>query len=140
MIEAGTFALLAFASIDDMLRKKINLVLIIAFGVLGIGLRIYLRDMALWEVIAGAAIGAVLLLVGVLSRGQIGSGDACLLMTTGIYLGFWENLTLLWLASFVAGIISLGFWLICHKGRKYKIPFAPFLLGAYVSMVVIGGW
>lgn len=82
------------------------------------------------------AVGAGLFGLSLLTREAIGSGDALLLLVTGSFLGGRWNALLLLAAWTVAGIWS-GFLLVFHKaGKQSRIPFAPFLLLAYMGMLL----
>ena len=72
-----------------------------------------------------------------LSKEQLGKGDAMVILCLGLYLGFsWSLSVLLW-GLLAASAVSL--WLICFKKRSSRetIPFIPFLTVGYV--LVWGG-
>lgn len=54
----------------------------------------------------GMSVGIALLLYSLVTHESIGYGDGCLFVMTGLFLGIWENLVLLLLASVLAGIGS----------------------------------
>ncbi len=101
-------------------------------------MQLYLGEAALWSIAAGVGVGLVLLVISLISDGQVGLGDAAVVIVTGIFLGFWQNLGLLWLSTTLAGCCSLVLWLVFRKGRKYEVPFIPFMLVAYACMEFIG--
>ena len=93
-------------------------------------------DQALGAAVAGMAVGAGLFGLSLLTREAIGSGDALLLLVTGSFLGGRWNALLLLAAWTVAGIWS-GLLLVFHKaGKQSRIPFARFLLLAYMGMLL----
>ena len=93
-------------------------------------------DRAVAAAVVGMVVGAGLFGLSLLTREAIGSGDALLLLVTGSFLGGRWNVLLLLAAWTVAGIWS-GFLLVFHKaGKQSRIPFAPFLLLAYMGMLL----
>ena len=61
--------------------------------------------------------------------------DAYFVMT-GLFLGFWENLVLLLLASVLAGIGAAVLLFFRKKKKKERIPFVPFVFTAYVLLLL----
>jgi high-affinity Fe2+/Pb2+ permease len=55
---------------------------------------------------------------------------------TGLFLGIWENLVLLLLASVLAGIGSAVLLFFRKKKKKERIPFVPFVFTAYVLLLL----
>ena len=96
----GALSLLALV---DYKIKKIPVVPLILTGILGMILHIIYGGREIEDILFGIAIGIVLYIVSEISKGKIGKGDAFLFMVTGVYLGFWNNLVLLWAASVMAG-------------------------------------
>jgi leader peptidase (prepilin peptidase)/N-methyltransferase len=84
----------------------------------------------------GAAIGLVLILLALVSGQVLGVGDGVVFVITGIFMGFWGNVELFLVSLWLAGILALFLLIVKKKGRKYQIPFVPFILGAYVLMLV----
>lgn len=87
----------------------------------------------------GAGVGGILLVISFLSRGKIGLGDGYLLCISGFALGVQQNLALLGYGLLFAGVVAVVM-LICKKAsRNTKMPFVPFLFGAYLLCLVQGG-
>jgi leader peptidase (prepilin peptidase)/N-methyltransferase len=80
--------------------------------------------------------GGLLLLIAILSRGGMGSGDVKFAAAVGIWLG-WKLTLFALLLAFLFGGIGSAFALIFKlKGRKDYIPFGPFIaLGVFLSML-----
>ena len=72
------------------------------------------------------------------SNHLIDTGDGLVLIDTGILLGAPDNLELFFTALFFAGIFALVSCVFFHKKRKDTFPFVPFLLIAYVGMLLWG--
>ena len=128
------FGLFYFAIIDYK-TKWIPVVPIVGLGILGFVLN-FMSGQLGGEQLLGMLVGAVLLLISVLTAESVGLGDALLFMCTGLFLGFWQNLTLLVGTLFLAGIFSLGCLLLKRKGRHDRVAMGPFILVAYVVFVL----
>ncbi len=87
-----------------------------------------------WQSLAGGVfVGVMLLFCALVTRGNIGMGDGLLLCITGLYLGFEKNLTLALGGLLLCGCCSAILLLTGRVNKKTGIPFAPFLLGAYLG-------
>lgn len=79
--------------------------------------------------------GGFFYLVAVLSRGGMGGGDIKMMAMVGAFLGWKAVLLTTLLGSLSGSIVGLFLMAVKGKGRKYKIPFGPFLaLGTLVSL------
>jgi leader peptidase (prepilin peptidase)/N-methyltransferase len=89
-----------------------------------------------WDALAGAALGwGLFYLVALLSRGGMGGGDIKLIAMIGAFLGWQQMLLTIMLGAFSGSIVGIGLMIFFGKGRKYAVPFGPFLsLGAVVSL------
>lgn len=83
-------------------------------------------------------VGIVLYLISILSHGKVGKGDAFLVTSMGVYLGFWNNLTILWMASVMAAIFGVVACVFFRKEKEESLPFVPFLLVAYLLFLCLG--
>lgn len=139
-MEAGCImGALSLLALVDYKIKKIPVVPLILTGILGMILHIIYGGREIEDILFGIAIGIVLYIVSEISKGKIGKGDAFLFMVTGVYLGFWNNLVLLWAASVMAGVVGVFVILSRKKRMDYKMPFVPFVLAAAFVMLIVGG-
>lgn len=69
------------------------------------------------------------------TRGQIGKGDCFLLGFVTIGMEGWQIVMVLFLSFVFAGIFGGLLMIVRKKGRKYQIPFAPFVLVGYVLTI-----
>ena len=76
--------------------------------------------------------GCVLLLIGKITRQEIGYGDGILLLVCGLCLGGKETIFLFVSGLFLMFPISLVLLLSGHTDRRAELPFAPFLLASYL--------
>ena len=96
----------------------------------------------IWQAALGAGIAlAVMGLIYVASRGQMGDGDVRLAPLLGLYLGYLNpgivpvGLFLGFLLGAVIGVVAMA---VGKAGRKTALPFGPFLAAGTVLAVFIG--
>lgn len=123
---------LAGASYEDCKEKQISLYLLMGAAVTGIALHLLCWEKSLTDILFGAAVGLMVLLLSWASRGSVGAGDGIMLMVSGIFLGFWENVVLLMMALLLVSMAALFLIVVKKKARNYRLPFLPFLLAAYL--------
>lgn len=128
--------MLALCSAEDIKKKRIRLNPLLAFGILGIFFHMLWRMQSIGDLLLGMTVGVLLLFLSVLTGGKIGMGDAVLLIVTGIYLGLRQNLELFFYGLLMCSMWALGLLILRKKSRKDSIPFVPFLLAAYMGMLV----
>ncbi|MCR4674938.1 MAG: prepilin peptidase [Lachnospiraceae bacterium] len=131
--------LLSLLAMEDFRSKKIPMVPVIICGILGVIFHILFHTRTIWDLLGGFAIGFVLYFISIFTKGKIGKGDGFLFMVTGVYLGFWNNLFLLWLSCVMAGLIGMGIIVLKHKGKNYQMPFVPFVLLSSFSLLLMRG-
>lgn len=139
MEAAGLLGLLGICGIEDFRIKRIRLVVVNGFAILGVVLHLVYERISWIDMLLGALIGVVLLVVGYFTKEKIGYGDGLIFVATGIYLGFWNNLILLWLSTTLAGIYGLILMVFKKKKKESEIPLVPFILGVYVISLFING-
>lgn len=86
------------------------------------------------------ACGLVLIVMFVIyfcSRGGMGLGDVFLAGALGAWLSPFTSALMLVLAFVMGGILALPI-LIFGKNRKYAVPFAPFLIAAFLLSFFYG--
>lgn len=125
----GVFAVTAY---HDWKEKTICLYAPLITGVFGILLHILNQEHTIGDILGGIAVGATVLLIGWISGECIGFGDGIMLIVSGIYLGFWANLSLFLTALLISGIAALFLLVTKKKGKNDRIPFLPFLFAAYL--------
>lgn len=135
IILLGMFGLYA---VEDIRKKRISVRYLWIFGAAGIAINLFQRSISVPDMLLGAAVGAALVAVSLLTRGSIGLGDGFLLMTAGIFLGGSSVLELLFISLLYAALVSLGMLAFRRWKRKREIPFVPFLLLGYLTMMVAG--
>lgn len=134
MEEVSLLGMLGLCAYEDIKKKQIRAVTVLLFGILGFIFHILNMKMDILNILGGMLVGAVLFIVSILSGEQIGKGDALMLTISGIYLGLWGNLILLWGSAFTLGLVGIG----CNifNKRTRALPLAPFLLIVYILILL----
>lgn len=112
----GLVGMLSICSVEDLWKRQIHLVVISAFGILGVLLHFYDGKQTALDMCGGMLVGIVLYLLSIFSHGKVGKGDAFLVTSMGVYLGFWDNMTVLgWHLSWRR---SLASWSVSFLERR----------------------
>lgn len=88
------------------------------------------------KIVCAMLVGGILWLIAVLSKEQVGFGDAYLFCVTGIFLDYIQNITLLLGTLFLLGIFCIGSFLLKKKGKNDSVAMIPFTLTAYVLFIL----
>lgn len=131
------FSFLTLFSVEDVRKKELDFMPIVGFLLIGIWFQAFVGKLPFPEIAGGAFLGVCLLAIGKLSKEAVGYGDGLLFLATGIYLGMWENLQLLWSSLWIAFLFSAVQMLVRKKDKKEEIPFVPFVWFSY--LIHLGG-
>lgn len=137
--ELFTLVMLSVFAWQDEKKKCINICMVfaaIAFALLYKGFK---ADTEAADVILGAAVGLSMILAAVFSKEQIGLADGFVFIFTGIMLGLWGNIILLFLSLGLSVIYAFYLIAVKKKSRKYEFAFLPFSLISYVAFLAMGG-
>jgi leader peptidase (prepilin peptidase)/N-methyltransferase len=96
----------------------------------------------IWKAFAGAGIAlAIMGLIYVGSRGQMGDGDVRLAPLLGLYLGYLHLGTVpigLFLGFLIGSVVGVAAMTVGSAGRKTAMPFGPFLAAGTVLAIFVG--
>lgn len=130
----------------DLRKKRVPVWIYVVAGIVAVvwatvSTLVFRQTYQAAEHFAGVGVGAVLLLISVISGGSIGAGDGCFFIVAGLYLKFWEVLMILCYSTLLCGLYGLGYyvWKFIHGGvcaGKETIPFLPFVAAPSVWMVI----
>lgn len=129
-------AVLAVSAYRDWREKQIYLYLPVGALILGLIWHLVCQERALEDMLLGAVVGLVMLIIGKVTGEAIGIGDGMMLVVSGVFLGFWGNMCLLMTALLLVGCVALLLIVIGKKGKDYRLPFLPFLLVAYLLQLL----
>lgn len=116
----------------DLKKKEISLNSCVLMAVIKVIFCLAKQRLDLLELLSGCLPGAVLLLLGMLGRGQIGGGDGLAIMVIGCFMGFRQTIQILCIGFFCAAVFSIFFLFLGKVTRNTRLPFLPFLLLGFV--------
>ena len=123
---------LVIGSVSDIRYKRIPIWLVAGFGALAAVLKVVdLLQQSGMELLSGVATGVFLIIVSVVTGGQIGIGDGLVFIVLGMYIGS-DNVVLL-IIALVLCAVTVGVLFVAKRvKRRDRLPFVPFVLCAYV--------
>jgi len=128
---------LVFATVWDIRKKQIPLVLLVSFMASGVLINIFWPEYSVADIVMGAFVGILLYVVSCVTVGQIGDGDGILFVATGLFIGGINNFALLLWASVLCAVTAGIMLIVKRAGKKDRIPFVPFVLLAYLGQVIL---
>ena len=131
---AGLCLLLLIASIEDLRHQRVNPYWLLLHAGFAIAARSILGE--LLPGLAGVTIGLLLLAAAFVSRQKVGYGDGLVFVVCGLYLGFWESFSLLFMSLVLCALGGLALMLIGKIKKGQTLPFVPFVMAAFVCAVV----
>ena len=137
-IEHGLVAvLLGIIAYRDLRTKQISCLSLVLMAVLVLVLRMIFVEDSMWSTLGGVAVGISFFFISKYSRESVGYGDSWLILLLGIFLGGKLVMELVFVASFLAALYSIGYGFIRGWNGKNTIPFIPFLTLAYLGVVLL---
>ncbi len=131
--------MLLHMSVEDIRKRTVPVIPMMIWGMAGVLIHLYNGRISYVSMLGGLIPGIVVYVLSILTHEKIGKGDAILLVVTGIYMGFWGNIFMLWIGMIMAavgGVISMTFF---KKGKNYELPFVPFLFAGFLMIVLCNG-
>lgn len=119
----------------DLKYRHLNLVFLCISFTAGFALQSISGTLALWELLAGAGLGAGFALISKASREAIGYGDSFCIAVCGAWLGFYENIFLLMCSFLILAVFAMAALTLRKLKVKETLPFVPFLLAGYIALL-----
>lgn len=128
---------LIFFSYEDIRYRRISKAGILLFFAGGAGFAAAVPAAVILEHVFGIMIGILFIVISYASRGQIGMGDGIVIGILGLLLGWKQTLAITFAALILCFCIT-GLLLLARRiTRSCKMPFIPYLLGAYGLLVFL---
>ncbi len=137
MVKGCMLVFLLWNGILDVRRQEVSLKSFWIFGIAGIVLNLWLRYQTWWELLGGMGVGVFLVAAAFLTREAVGCGDGLLVCVTGLYLGMWENISLLLGGTAVCALVMALGLMLGKVRRKDRFPLVPFLLLVYAGRLLV---
>ncbi|MCF0230332.1 MAG: prepilin peptidase [Parasporobacterium sp.] len=126
---------LAYEAFEDIRTGTVNTGAIALCGAAGLIINIITGEPGTYSMLTGTILGGLMVLISFLSREAVGMGDALIMVSLGLTLGY-EKAVILTLAAFImAALCSVCLMVKGYRKKKESIPFAPFLMGGYLLVL-----
>lgn len=126
--------ILLIAAIMDIKSKRVKTGLVVVLGLFCVFSVVLNKNVNIWEICGGIAIGLSMIGLSMITNNQIGKGDGMVIAMLGIALGFRDCLMVISFASVVMAFVSIFLLIIKKANKKTRLPFIPAL---FISFVVI---
>ena len=135
-IYAALFSSLLVASVIDLHHRIIPDVITIPGTIAGLLANAFILPIGIKGSVIGTLLGGgIFFITAVASRGGMGGGDIKLIAMLGAFLGWINVVITIILSSFIGSVVGILMMIFLGKGRKYPIPFGPFLaIGGIISL------
>ena len=121
-------------TITDLKSKTIPIWWTVVFGISAMIYQIFWKKQKLEAILFSMIIGVTLLVAAKISNQRIGYGDGIIFLILGLWIGFWDGISLLFFSLILSSIISVYLIIVRRKGRDYRIPFIPFVTAGYIIL------
>lgn len=137
---AGIMAMvmLVIEAVEDIRTGSVSAVRLIIFAVIAGIMNIIMAYQTVWSMLGGMAVGAVLLLYARITSESIGYGDCLIFICAGAYIGFADNIKLLFFSLAAVAVAGGVYSLVAHKSIKARIPFVPCIASVYFIIMITG--
>ncbi|MGB9679465.1 MAG: prepilin peptidase [Thermoanaerobacteraceae bacterium] len=126
-------------SFIDVKHKIIPNKLIVTGLIGGLIFRILMYNYGYIDYLLGLALGGgILLIISLISGGEMGGGDIKLMALIGLFVGWKLTLLILFLSVLFGALGGMILIAIKIKGRKDYMPFAPYIAFSYFISIMYG--
>ncbi|GAB6117617.1 A24 family peptidase [Thermoanaerobacter brockii subsp. lactiethylicus] len=130
--------LIAVSFIDIEHRIVPNKIILVGF-IGGIIFRVLMYNYGFIDYIMGLVLGGgILLLISLISGGEMGGGDIKLMALIGFFIGWKLTILVLFLSVIIGALGGVILVALKIKGRKDYIPFAPYISIAWLISILYG--
>ncbi|MBR6383250.1 MAG: prepilin peptidase [Lachnospiraceae bacterium] len=134
---AFVLIVLVIEAVTDFKKKEVNIIFPVLLAAAATVMFFFTKDISLINAIIGTGEGLLLILISLLTKGEIGMGDGILLAACGLMLGGRDNLIMFFFACLSSAVVSALIMLIKKADKKTKIPFVPFMIPGFLIMVLL---
>ena len=132
---------IAIIDLNEMIIPDILVSIIVGMTIIYklVGYIVYHQSPQLLDSISGLVLSALLfVIIIIVSKGGMGSGDVTLIGSLGLILGIKHIFLTIFLSFILGAIISIVLLIMKIKGRKDPIPFGPFIILGFFIVVFWG--
>lgn len=123
-------------AVRDIKRHEISLPLTVAGAIVGVFAAFFIRDDRLFGILLSTAPGLFSLLLTLLSRGAIGTGDGLVLLVLGFYYPLEEIAGILFFTLFLSAVMSAVLLVRHHRGTE-KFALVPFFVAGLLILRIL---
>lgn len=131
------FLFLSICAFYDVKEKQLSAVFLIGVFVAIAAGELFIGQKAVTELMLDIIIGGVFLGIALVSKQAVGYADGVVLCCSGLILGVYANLNLLFYSLIAISICSIVMLLLRKATVKDRIPFLPFMLVGYLGVLVL---
>ena len=130
---------LVIVSIEDARKRRIP-ALWLWSACLGVVIyRILVPNLNIWMIAGGIAAGIFFLVISRITEEGLGYGDSIGILILGIYLGFWNLMSVLSIAFLLLFCVTVPVLWRKKMSGKVRFPFFPFLTAGYMIYAAMEG-
>ncbi len=128
---------LIICSVSDIKSKKIYLRWCVFFLGAGILESIFFDNDWKVKIFFGIIPGLLIYAFSIVTKGDIGRGDAFVFMCIGVTIGIIKSMEIFILGLFFTVMFTLPYSIFRHRNLKISVPFIPFSLMAFLTISLI---
>lgn len=121
----------------DIKEKQLPALFLVGVFMILVLLEIFLYQRSVSELVLDGILGGIFLVIGVVSKQAVGYADGFVLCCSGLVLGFYRNLNLLFYSLIAISLFSIIMLIIRKLTVKDRIPFLPFVLAGYLGVLFV---